>query len=141
MLCLIVNFDAGVEHEGDLSFSNRTAFLVDKASLLVHEFELSFEAWSSLNSHLVPVTKDVTCEGMWHVVLANPWHHFILKLFIAHINVPVEGILVVENLDIMQNIWCLAWNCDDHLESRYMLEKVVGSRDVLALKSLHSSFW
>ena len=44
MLCLIVNFDAGVEHERDLSFSNRTAFLVDKTSLLVHEFELGFEA-------------------------------------------------------------------------------------------------
>ena len=107
MLCLlsIYDFDASIVDQGFRSFASVHAVLSDEASLWIQIVELCAKTGCSLLSHIMPVTKDVTCEWMVHVICSNPIHNFGFELNVSHINVLVEGFLTVEPLDVMPDIW------------------------------------
>ena len=71
----ILNLYAGVEEERLWSLCRIEVTLLDKTGHIIHKPELGTKTFRGLQSHIMPITKDITCEGVRHVVFASPAHN------------------------------------------------------------------
>ena len=144
MCCLtsLFDFDASVKETGDRSFGSVQAILCDKTSRLIHEIEFSTKSSSSFLSHLMPVAKYIACEWVSIVVRASPSHYFVFKLLVLHVDVCIEGITIIEPLNVMPYIWlCAMRDCDNNFASRHDIIDIIGSWSVFAFEIFFSIYW
>ena len=118
------------------------ALLPDETCLVLKELELRSETTCCLHSAIMPVAPDCASEWMGHVVSADPAHHLLHERLVVHVNMLVEGGLVVEPLNVEPDVWFgLMRDGHDGSAARHVVPDLLSSRVVHLLVLLSASFW
>ena len=118
------------------------ALLPDETCLVLKELELRSKTACCLLSALMPVAPNSASEWMGHVVSPDPAHHLLHERLVVHVNMLVEGVLVVEPLDVEPDIWFgLVWDGHDGSAARHVVPDLLSSRVVHLLVLLGASLW
>ena len=141
-MCILLsclNLHSSEEEQWYMTFSSLSRILSDETTHFFTKVEFCTKSASSLHSRLMPVTKDISCEWVTHIILTNPALNFAHKRFVFHINVLIESFTTVEPLNVVPDVWfCGMRSGNDHFASRDSIPNCLSSRQVLLFKFSNS---
>ena len=140
-LLSVLDLHASEKDKRYMTFCSLSGILSNEAAHFITKVEFRTKSASSLHSHLMPVTKDISCEWVAHVIFSNPALNFVHELCVFHVNVLIESFLAIEPLNVVPDIWfCGMRSCNDHFASRDSIPNCLSSRLVLLLEFSNSCF-
>ena len=99
-------FEGTLRVHDDRRALGSTRVLPDEAGHRFPHLELRTFSFGCVNNLLGPASKDISSERDL-VVLRHPIHQGFFCIRVAHIDMSVEGINVVEPLDVVKLVWVL----------------------------------